>query len=131
MPNTRQIVRQLDILRELVARKHGTTTQELANMFDVVTKTIERDLGDLSAAGFPLYAEKRGRQNYWNILGDTKLPPLNFPISEIIALTFVAGTASPLEGTPFKEAFAKMFHRLRTRLPEPMRALSRPPCARK
>ena len=119
MSNTRQIVRQLDILRELTARNYGATIQDLVDMFGVTRRTIERDFDDLSGAGFPLYTEKQGRQNRWNLLHRSNVPPLNFPVGELIALTCIGGI---LEGTPFKEGYQNTLNRIRTTLPEKMRA---------
>ena len=107
MPNTEQIVRQLDILRTLVARRYGVTLKELAELYDVTQRTISRDLDDLSEAGFPIYPDRRGNKNYWHLEPYKQMPPLNFPIEEIIALTFIEGMISPLEGPSFKEEFKK------------------------
>ena len=119
MSNTRQIVRQLDILRELMSRTFGATIQELVDEFGVTRRTIERDLNDLSEAGFPLYTEKRDRRNYWNLTSTSTVPPLNFPVGELIALTYITGI---LEETPFKEEYQSTLRRIRTTLPEKMRA---------
>ncbi|MDE3000455.1 MAG: transcriptional regulator [Gemmatimonadota bacterium] len=119
MANTRQIVRQLDILRVLRARRHGASIQDLVDDFGVTRRTIERDLGDLGDAGFPLYAVKRGRQNLWNLVHDKEVPPLNFPVGELVALTYIAGI---VEGTPFKEDFKNTFERIRNTLKGSMRA---------
>ena len=119
MSNTRQIVRQLDILRELASRHLGASIQELVERFGVTRRTIERDLNDLSEAGFPLYIEKIDRRNYWNLTSTSTVPPLNFPVSELIALTYITGI---LEGTPFKGEFSKTLNRIRTTLPEKMGA---------
>lgn len=119
MSNTRQVVRQLDILRVLAARRHGASIQELVDDFGVTRRTIERDLNDLGDAGFPLYTEKQGRRNLWNLLHDKEIPPLNFPVGELIALTYIGGI---LEGSPFKKDFANSLNRIRTTLPEKMGA---------
>jgi predicted DNA-binding transcriptional regulator YafY len=121
MSNTEQIVRQLDILRALIARRFGGTLQELSALHGVTNRTIKRDLDDLSEAGFPIYPDKRGQQNYWKLTPYKQMPPLNFPISEIIALTFIEGMISPLEGTAFKDEFRKTVNRIRTTLPEKTR----------
>ena len=52
MSDTRQIVRQLDILRTLAAQTYGLTYRKLANESGVSTRTIQRDLDDLLDAGF-------------------------------------------------------------------------------
>lgn len=119
MANTRQIVRQLHILREQTSRTCGATIQDLVDRFGVTRRTIERDLDDLTEAGFPLYTERQGRQKQWRLYHNTRMPPLNFPVGERIALTYIGGI---VEGTPFKDEFAKTLNRLRTTLPEKMRA---------
>ena len=119
MSYTRQIVRQLDILRELTARNRGATIKDLVSLFRVTRRTIERDLADLGEAGFPLYTETQGRQNLWRLLHDKEMPPLNFPVGELITLTYIGGI---LEGTPFKDEFQKTLNRIRTTLPEKMQA---------
>lgn len=119
MADTRQIVRQLDILRVLASRHNGASIRDLVDEFDVTRRTIERDLNDLSEAGFPLYTEKQGRLNLWKLLHDTRMPPLNFPVGELIALTYIDGI---IEGTPFRREFAKTLNRIRTTLPEKMGA---------
>ena len=119
MSDTRQIVRQLDILRELMSRTYGATIQELVDDCGVTRRTIERDLKDLSEAGFPLYTERRGRQNLWHLLHDKEMPPLNFPVGELLAMTYIAGI---VEGTPFKEDFQNTFKRIRSTLKGKMRA---------
>ncbi len=49
--------RQLDVLIYLLKCKK-TTYNELANTFEVSTKTIERDINRLSAAGIPVYCQQ-------------------------------------------------------------------------
>ncbi len=118
MANTRQIVRQLDILRELSSRQYGATIKELVQTFRVTRRTIERDLRDLSEAGFPLYTDKQGRENAWKLMSDSSVPPLNFPVGELIALTYITGI---IEESPFKTEYWNMLNRIRTTLPEKMR----------
>ncbi len=119
MADKRQIVRQLDMLRELASRRFGATIHDLEKHFEVSRRTIERDLRDLDDAGFPLTTEKRGRQNTWKLLGDSSVSPLNFPVGELIALTYITGI---LEESPFKTEYQKSLNRIRTTLPEKMRA---------
>lgn len=121
MSDTRQIVRQLDILRTLLAWTFGATYRKLAAESGVSTRTIQRDIKVLREAGFIIEEEERDRKKYFKLVKNN-LPPLNFPIGEIIALTFIEGIVSPLEGTSYKEAFQKTLNRIRTTLPEPMQA---------
>ena len=121
MADTRQIVRQLDILRELSTRKYGVTIRELAEEQGFTTRTIQRDLAALGEVGFLLDADVREKKKYWKLDQKTGLP-LNFPIDEIIALTFIEGIVHSLAGTPISEAFKKTLNRILTTLPKDMRA---------
>ena len=114
MADKRQIVRQLDMLRELASRRFGATIHDLEKHFEVSRRTIERDLRDLDDAGFPLTTEKRGRQNTWKLLHDKEIPPLNFPAGELIAMTYIGGI---IEESPFKTEYQKSLNRIRTTLP--------------
>ena len=120
MSDNKQIVRQLDILRELAAQTYGATFRELADLYEVSTRTIQRDLNDLKEAGFWIDEEMRDGKKYFKL--ENNLPPLNFPIDEIIALTFIEGIISPLEDTPYKKEFQKTLNRIRTVIPEKMQA---------
>lgn len=118
MEDTRQIVRQLDMLRELASRRNGASIKDLERNFEVSRRTIERDLRDIGEAGFPLISEKRGRQNAWKLLHDKEIPPLNFPAGELIAMTYIGGI---IEESPFKTEYQKSLNRIRATLPEKMR----------
>ena len=76
----KQIVRQLDILRELQARRYGVSVREWVDEYNVDRRTIQRDLGDLREAGFILNEKRRADQRiYYQLQKDTGLPQ-NFPI---------------------------------------------------
>ena len=120
MSDNKQIVRQLDILRELAARTYGMTYRELAEEWGVSKRTIQRDLNDLLDVGFIIHGEMRDGKKRFTV--QNNVPPLNFPIDEIIALIFIEGIVSPLEDTPYKDAFQKTLNRIRTVLPEQMQA---------
>ncbi len=84
----RQVVRQLDILRELQARRYGVSVRELAEEYNVDRRTIQRDLGDLREAGFILDEKRRADPRiYYQLQKDTGRP-LNFPIMEVAAMIF-------------------------------------------
>jgi len=120
--NSRQIVRQMDILRTLHARKYGVTIKELAEEYAVAARTIERDLDDLSEAGFSIYSDRKDGQVRWYLLQTRGIPPVNFPLIEVVALSFIEGILTPLEGTPFKGHYDAALKRIRAMLPEKMQA---------
>ena len=117
----KQIVRQLDILRELQARHYGVSVRELVDEYKVDRRTIQRDLGDLREAGFILNEKRRADQRiYYQLQKDTKLPQ-NFPIMEIAAMIFAERAGMGLVGAPFGEHLRSAHHRLTQAMPPEMR----------
>lgn len=85
--------RQLEVLLELI-RVKKTTMQQLAERFEVSTKTIARDIERLSASGFPVRCE-RGREGGVLIDPAFKLDKSVFTPSDIsdivLAMHLLAG----------------------------------------
>ena len=85
--------RQLKVLLELI-RVKKTTMQQLAERFEVSTKTIARDIERLSASGFPVRCE-RGREGGVLIDPAFKLDKSVFTPSDIsdivLAMHLLAG----------------------------------------
>ena len=99
----KQIVRQLDILRELQARRYGVSVRELVDEYNVDRRTIQRDLQDLPEIGFLLNEKRRtDHRIYYQLQKDTELP-LNFPSMEVAAMIFAERSGMGLVGTPFGE----------------------------
>ncbi len=118
MNTSRQIVRQLDILRTLQANRYGKTTAELAEIYGTTTRTIQRDLNDLKEAGFIVTTRRQEDGSTYHILEKDDLPPIHFPLFEIAALLFMEKTSEALEGTPFRRYLHDLIRRIRTQLPE-------------
>src|SRR5262249_5261482 len=76
------------------------SARQLAGKYEVSTRTIERDVLALQDAGVPIYAQA-GRHGGYVIDKTLRLPPINFPGAEMVA---VAVSLARAEGTPF--AFA-------------------------
>jgi predicted DNA-binding transcriptional regulator YafY len=89
------------LVEELRARTPRTLrAAELAERFEVSTRTIERDLLALQQAGVPIWAQP-GPGGGYGLNADTTLPPLNFTPAEATAIaTALAATSS----MPFAEA---------------------------
>ena len=123
-----EVIRQWQILRELEAR-HGVTIHALAELVDVSTRTIRRDLEALQAAGFALYDE--GEENAtkkWH------LNPQPFSavqdglsVSDVAALFLSRSVFESLSGWPLADelraAFAKIERGLNPRMKEFLAAL--------
>ncbi len=116
----RQIVRQLDILRTLQARRYGMNVHELAEEFGVTVRTVQRDLKDLQEVGFLLDQNPRDQHIYYQLHKDTGMP-LNFPVTEVAAMIFAERAGLGLVGTPFGENLRSAVRRLTAAMPQEMR----------
>ena len=101
------------ILREIEV-SHGKTIRQLAEMTNVTTRTICRDLEALQEAGFPLYDVSDDGPKRWN-LGRRPFQELDqttFSLAELSALYFsralVERLAIPTFEEDLKSAFAKL-----------------------
>lgn len=100
----------------------------LARRLDVTSRTIERDLQALLAAGVPLYATA-GRAGGYSILDTYSLPPLNLTLDQAYAAAI--GLAL-LDTSPLSDAAATCLDKIVAGLPVALRAAlaSRPKPAR-
>lgn len=76
--------RLIDIWLYINNHKKFTTT-ELAKRFNVSTRTIQRDIDELSLLGVPFYSEV-GRNGGYTLLHQEVLPPISFSEDEIISI---------------------------------------------
>ena len=118
---SRQLVRQLDMLRELQVARYGKTVHELAEKPGVTRRTVQRDLWDLREAGFVLDAESRDDHHvYYRLVKETGLP-FNFPVMEVAAMIFADRAGLGLVGTPFGDHLRSAVRRLAGALSPEMR----------
>jgi predicted DNA-binding transcriptional regulator YafY len=88
-----------------VNRRKKFTVRELAEQFDVSSRTILRDLQELSELGVPLYSEV-GPHGGYQVLRERVLPPIAFTEGEAIAIFFANHALRHYTDLPF-EAEAK------------------------
>jgi predicted DNA-binding transcriptional regulator YafY len=89
------------LVEELRARAPRTMrAAELAERFEVTTRTIERDLLALQEAGVPIWS-RPGPGGGYGLNVETTLPPLNLTPAEATALAIALAAAGP---TPFAAA---------------------------
>lgn len=125
MPRNAEVIRQWNILREIErSRAGGVTIDALANVRDVTTRTIRRDLQALEEAGFPLYDDRShddGRTR-WTING-TAFKGLfaGLTLSELCALYFSRTLLESLASTPFRDELESAFDKLGASLTPHMR----------
>jgi predicted DNA-binding transcriptional regulator YafY len=84
-------------LRACAPRRRSA--RELASLYEVSARTIERDIGALQQAGVPIYADA-GRSGGYTVDKSLTLPPLNFTPAEAVAVAVALAQAGvgPFEG---------------------------------
>ncbi len=110
------------ILREIEA-SHGKTIRQLAEMTNVTTRTIRRDLEALQEAGFPLYDISEDGPKRWK-LGRRpfqKLDHTAFNLAELSALYFSRALVERLAIPTFEEDLKSAFTKLEAALGPRMR----------
>jgi predicted DNA-binding transcriptional regulator YafY len=97
------------LVEELRARAPRTMrAAELAQRFEVTTRTVERDLLALQEAGVPIWAQP-GPGGGYGLNVETTLPPLNFTPAEAAALaTALAATGAMPFASAGRSALRKL-----------------------
>jgi predicted DNA-binding transcriptional regulator YafY len=113
MPRNAEVVRQWKILRELEASRRGTING-LAELCEVTTRTIRRDLDALQEAGFSLFDDKIDGKVYWKLTGRPfkTLAETGFTLSELCAFYFSRTVLECLTGAPFSADLKTGFDKL-------------------
>jgi predicted DNA-binding transcriptional regulator YafY len=89
------------IVDELRARAPSRVTRrELAERFEVSSRTIERDIEALLLAGVPVWSDP-GRDGGYSIMRATSMPPLNLTPEEAVAIVVALATSADL---PYQSA---------------------------
>jgi len=84
-----------------VNRMRKFTVKELAGQFNVSSRTILRDLQELSELGVPLYSEV-GPHGGYQVLKERILPPIAFGEEEAVALFFACHALRHYPSLPFE-----------------------------
>jgi predicted DNA-binding transcriptional regulator YafY len=104
-PGSVQSMNRTDRLYALVEELRAVaprplSARQLAERYEVSTRTIERDILALQESGVPVYAET-GRCGGYVIDRTFTLPPVNFTAAEMVAIAVALARA---EATPFAAA---------------------------
>lgn len=116
----KELDRILGILLALQS-KRMVSAKQLAERFDVSTRTIYRDLQTMSLLGIPVYTE-RGRNGGIRLLEGYFLPPLMFSRAEAIALLLGMIMLRTLRAAPFQTEMDTATQKLLAAVPEHLRA---------
>lgn len=104
--------KRLNEMIMMVNRKKRFTVGELAKEFGVSTRTILRDLQELSGMGVPLYSEV-GPHGGYQVLRERILPPIAFSEDEAKAIFFAIHSLKHYTTLPFDaeyESIKKKFY---------------------
>jgi predicted DNA-binding transcriptional regulator YafY len=117
MPRGDQLTRQWRLV-QLLAGRTGRTLAQLQAELAVSKRTVQRDLGDLQAAGFPVVSEPRNGTVFWHFVeGFRAEAALSLTLPEMMALYFSRGLLKPLQGTGLYDALESAMHKIGAALP--------------
>jgi predicted DNA-binding transcriptional regulator YafY len=100
--------------------KPSFTVRELADEFGLSTRTITRDLQELSELGVPVYSIQ-GRGGGYKLLRERLLPPISFTENEALAMFFACQTMDYFSSLPFGEGADAAIHKFYHYLPADIR----------
>jgi len=103
-----------------VNRKRKFTVRELAGQFGVSSRTILRDLQELSELGVPLYSEV-GPHGGYQVLNERVLPPIAFTESEAVAMFFASHALRHYSSLPFEGETASALTKFVAHLPNDLK----------
>ena len=113
-----QLARQWKIIQSLISSRQGKSVSDLAGALHCHRRTVYRDLEALQVAGFPVYTDRVGGRNHWNLLDTAKNSiPIPFSLPELMALYFSRGLMKVLKGTVFYESLESLFDKIKSTLP--------------
>lgn len=101
--------RLIQLIMRINAKK-SFTVPELADEFGLSTRTITRDLQELSELGVPIYSVQ-GRGGGYRLLKERVLPPITFTESEAVAMFFACQSLQYFSSSPFEEGATTALHK--------------------
>ena len=113
MNRTDRLYALVEELRACAPRRRSA--RELASLYEVSARTIERDIGALQQAGVPVYADA-GRAGGYTVDKSLTLPPLNFTAAEAVALAVAVARVSV---GPFDSAARSAVRKIVAAMSEP------------
>lgn len=107
-------------LMMVVNRRRKFTVKELAEEFAVSTRTMLRDLQELSELGVPLYSEV-GPHGGYRVLNARVLPPISFTEDEAVAIFFAIHALRHYVYHPFDAEYSSASSKFYHFMPEDVR----------
>ncbi|ANE46439.1 DNA-binding protein [Paenibacillus swuensis] len=103
-----------------VNKKKSFNAKELASEFGVSTRTIIRDMQELSALGVPFYSEV-GQHGGYKMINERMLPPVAFTEGEALAVFFASHALRHYEDLPFEAETYSVLRKFYSYMPEDIR----------
>ncbi len=111
--------RLIQMMMRINAKK-SFTVKELADEFGLSSRTITRDLQELSELGVPIYSIQ-GRGGGHKLLQERLLPPISFTENEAIAMFFACQSLDFFSSLPFGKGAESSLHKFYHYLPADVR----------
>jgi hypothetical protein len=103
---------------QLLSGRLGRTLAQLSSELGVSKRTVQRDIGVLEAAGFPVTSEMRNGTVFWHFMeGFHAEAPVALTLTEQMALYFSKGLFRPLQGTPIYGSLESAIEKIGSQLP--------------
>jgi len=117
MPRGDQLTRQWKLVR-LLSGKLGRSLAQLRAELGVSKRTVQRDIGDLERAGFPVVSETRHETIYWHFIeGFCAESPVSLTLTELMALYYSRGLLRPLQGSDIYDSLESAMQKIGATLP--------------
>jgi predicted DNA-binding transcriptional regulator YafY len=107
---------RLHQVRALLDSPNGVSIYDIAERFDLNTRTALRYLQALQRAGEPLYQETLGKRKVWRITPTARRQSITLSTSQMVALFLSRRVFDFLAGTGFKEDLDEVFEKLEAML---------------
>src|SRR3954464_2104102 len=109
-----EVIRQWTVLREIETRRTGVTIHELAELAQVTTRTIRRDLHALQEAGFAVYDEgEENETKRWRLEAQPfRAVQDGLSVSDVAALYLSRSVVEALSGWPLADELRSAFEKL-------------------
>ena len=98
----------------------GISNTNLAEEFSVSTRTIRRDITNLSSVGFPIYDEIRDKYLFYFIHPNYHIPEIHFTLAEITSM-YLAYQTSQFRRKDDEEPFLSAIKKISSTIPAEMR----------
>lgn len=117
MPRGDQLTRQWKLVR-LLSGKLGRSLAQLRAELGVSKRTVQRDIGDLERAGFPVVSDTRNGTIFWHFIeGFRAESAVSLTLTELMALYYSRGLLRPLQGSDLYDSIESAMQKIGATLP--------------